>query len=78
MPIVAVCSEQRLLTKNMPYCKKCGRAVTGDEMGLYMKLVNRGATSYLCIDCLADFFGCEKELLERKIEHFRNIGCTLF
>lgn len=62
----------------MSQCKSCGRSLSADEMSLYMKIVDIGASSYLCIDCLGDFLDCETELLQKKIIHYRNMGCTLF
>jgi len=43
-----------------------------------MKLIDRGAKEYLCLDCLAAFFSCDRELLLKKAEQFRKQGCTLF
>ena len=51
----------------MARCKNCGRTLTGDEIGLYRKLVNRGADTYLCKACLADHFSCDTALLDEKI-----------
>lgn len=62
----------------MSECKNCKRKLTGDEIGLTKKLINRGATEFYCIDCLAEMFKCDKELLEKKIEQFRKMGCALF
>ncbi len=42
------------------------------------KLINRGASAYLCYPCLARFFGCDVALLQRKAEQFRADGCALF
>ena len=57
---------------------KCGRDLSADEIGLHKKMINRGAETFLCIDCLAAFFHCEVSLLEQKIEQFREQGCMLF
>ena len=57
---------------------KCGREISGDEIGLHKKLINRGATEWMCITCLADFFKCTEELLRDKMEQFREQGCMLF
>lgn len=59
-------------------CVKCGKQLGGDDIGLTKKLINRGATEFMCIDCLAEKFNCSRELLEKKIEQFRASGCTLF
>lgn len=59
-------------------CYQCGRALKADEIALHKRLINRGAQSHLCLTCLAAFFGCSEDLLENKIVHFRNMGCTLF
>ena len=62
----------------MDFCMQCGRELTGDEIGLHKRIINRGDTSYWCIGCLAKRFCCEESLLREKIEHFRRMGCTLF
>ena len=59
-------------------CITCGRPLEKDEVALTRKLINRGATQYLCIDCLAKKFEVTREDLEHKIEEFRQMGCTLF
>ena len=59
-------------------CRQCGAPLSRDEVGLTKKLINRGATQYLCIDCLAKKFEVTREDLEKKIEEFRQMGCTLF
>lgn len=59
-------------------CRKCGRTLTADEIGLYKKMVHRGATSFLCISCLSAHFGCSEELLRQKIVQFKRMGCMLF
>lgn len=62
----------------MSNCKKCGKELSGNDIGLTKKLINRGSTEFLCIDCIAEKFGCTKELLEEKIRQFKESGCTLF
>lgn len=62
----------------MSLCKDCGRALSGDEIGLTRKMINRGATEYMCITCLSKFFRCDEALLKRKIEEFKLMGCMLF
>lgn len=62
----------------MAECIECGRSLTTDEIGLHKKMINRGATEYMCISCLAQFYHCGEDLLRKKIEQFREQGCTLF
>ncbi len=62
----------------MSRCVKCGRELVPDEIGLHKKLIHRGASEYMCMTCLARFFDCSEELLQKKILRFREMGCTLF
>ena len=62
----------------MSNCKKCGKELSGNDIGLTKKLINRGSNEFLCIDCIAEKFDCTKELLEEKIRQFKESGCTLF
>lgn len=62
----------------MSSCKKCGKELSGNDIGLTKKLINRGSTEFLCINCIAEKFDCTKELLEEKIKQFKESGCTLF
>ena len=57
---------------------KCARELSGDEVGLHKKMINRGATQFMCLSCLAEYFECEEELLLEKMEQFRDQGCMLF
>lgn len=59
-------------------CKKCGRALTFDEKAVYLKMVNRQATEFLCKTCLSDYFEVDEILIDKKIEQFKNNGCMLF
>ena len=59
-------------------CRNCSRKLTADEIGIYKRMVNRGATDYLCASCMASYFRIEESMIYEKIEHFREMGCTLF
>lgn len=59
-------------------CKKCGKELTRDEIGLHKKLVNRGSTEFWCITCLGEYYQISEEALRKKIEIFKEQGCTLF
>ena len=64
----------------MAICNKCGKELHKDEKAIYKRLINRAATEdeLLCEQCLADKLGVAKSVIDEKIEHFREIGCTLF
>lgn len=59
-------------------CRQCGRLLTDDEIAMHKRMINRGATSHLCLTCLAEFYQCSEDLLREKMEYFRRIGCMLF
>lgn len=63
---------------NEETCMKCGRKLKRDEIALTKKLINRGATEFMCLICLAEHFKVSEERLEEKIQHFKDSGCTLF
>ncbi len=62
----------------MASCMKCAKQLNMDEIAIYKRLVDRGAVKCLCKECLAQKLGCEPSVIERKIEYFKEIGCTLF
>ena len=62
----------------MSECRKCHKHLTNDEIGIYKKLVCRTARDFLCGDCLAAYFRCDKRLIDNKIRQFRESGCFLF
>lgn len=59
-------------------CALCGRTLESDEIALTRKLVNRGATRFFCLCCLGERFDVTEAELRRKIDEFREMGCTLF
>ena len=59
-------------------CIKCGKPLTGDDIGLHKKFVNRNSEEFMCIDCLCERFDITREFAEAKIEFYRQQGCTLF
>ena len=62
----------------MANCEKCKKPLTSDDIGATKKFINRGATQYYCLDCLAERFKVTRAYLEEKIEYLRKNGCTLF
>ncbi len=61
-------------------CKNCGKEnLSGDELAIYRKMVNREASEFLCIDCLADYFKCSRSDIEDRINYYRKCRrCALF
>ena len=62
----------------VPKCKKCGRELTNDEIGIHKKMINRGDTEFFCLTCLAEETDSTEERHRERIEHFRRQGCLLF
>lgn len=62
----------------MSICIKCGAKLSFDEIGIYKKLVHRGATEYLCKSCLSSHFNCDVSQIDEKISYYKKMGCTLF
>ena len=59
-------------------CKTCGEKLKKDWIALHKKLLDMEATDFLCLNCLADTFGCDVDELNIKIEEFKEQGCQLF
>lgn len=57
---------------------QCERRLTSYEIAIYRRLIYRDAEEYLCKTCLAEKMKTTEAEIERKIEHFKKIGCTLF
>ena len=55
--------------------KKC---LDKDAIGINKKLLGEDITSFYCMDCLADYLGCEVQDILDKIEEFKEEGCKLF
>ena len=62
----------------MSCCTECGNPLSNDEIGIYKKLINRGATDFLCIPCLSRQLFMPETEIWKMIEEFRATGCTLF
>lgn len=60
------------------YCITCGEELCNDDIGFHKKMVNRGATEFMCVKCLSEYFGLTEEKSRELIARFRSEGCTLF
>lgn len=60
-------------------CYVCGKVpLSKDEIGLTKKLIDKKATNFYCLSCLAEYLEVSEEELLAKIEEFKEEGCTLF
>ena len=57
---------------------QCEKRLTSDVIAIYRRLISREAEEYLSKACLAEKMKTTEAEIERKIEHFKSIGCTLF
>ena len=62
----------------MSVCINCGRELSPTDIGLTKKLINRGATQFMCKKCLADKFNVTEARWDEKVAEFRAAGCLLF
>ena len=59
-------------------CMRCGVHLSGDDVGMFRKAVNKEAEHCLCLDCLAEKYKVSREYFEKKIAFLRANGCLLF
>lgn len=59
-------------------CKKCGKPLTYNEIGLNKKLVGKTQTEFYCKRCLAEFLNVPVQRLDEKQQQFIDSGCCLF
>lgn len=59
-------------------CVVCGKPLIRDDIAIHKKLVNRGATEFMCTHCLSEHFKVDEQLVREKIQFFKEQGCTLF
>ena len=60
-------------------CRSCGKKLRADDIGIYMKLVSRNSTDFLCMSCLAPSLSTTAENLQALADRYRKSGeCVLF
>ncbi len=62
----------------MTGCQHCGKALSTNEIGISMRLLGRDGKHLLCRECLAKDLKIDPELIDKKIEQFKKLGCPLF
>ncbi len=61
-----------------PKCKKCGKTLSYNEIGIHKKMLGRGAVEYFCYDCLAEYLEVTVDQLKESIKVYKAQGCLLF
>ena len=74
---IAVCSMTLDLSRPGT-CIHCGRVLDPDDIGAHKKMINRGASAFFCVSCLAAYYCVDEAFIRGKIEYFRASGCALF
>ena len=60
-------------------CIACGKKnLDKDTIGINKKLLGEDGKNFYCMDCLADYLGCDVQDILDKIEEFKEEGCNLF
>lgn len=60
-------------------CIACGKKnLDKDTIGINKKLLGEDGKNFYCMDCLADYLGCDVQDILDKIEEFKEEGCKLF
>lgn len=67
-----------MMKRRKQNCTECRKSLGKDETALCKKLLSVDTEEFYCLDCLAEYLGCEKSDLEVKIQEFKEEGCTLF
>ena len=60
-------------------CIACGKKnLDKDTIGINKKLLGEDGKNFYCMDCLADYLGCDVQDILDKIEEIKEEGCKLF
>ncbi len=65
--------------KRLYECSSCWKSpLTKDEIGASKKLLGTNTDQFYCIDCLAAYLDVTPEIINEKIQAFKEDGCVLF
>lgn len=62
----------------MSTCQICEKELSTNEIGISIRLLGRDGKRLLCRECLAQDLKVDPQLIDKKIQQFRNLGCPLF
>ena len=60
------------------HCTKCGAELCQLDKALHRKMISRGATEFMCKNCLAEYFQTTTAHLDELAAYYKSAGCTLF
>ena len=62
----------------MHYCHNCEKELHTNEIAISMRLLGKDGRRLLCRDCIAAEFKVSSDVIDRKIQQFKSLGCPLF
>lgn len=62
----------------MKKCMNCNVELSKDDIALCKKMLGKNIKQFFCREHLADLLDTDVEILNEKIEQFKDEGCTLF
>lgn len=62
----------------MSRCRDCEKELTTNEIGISIRLMSRDGKLLLCRQCLSQELKVAPEIIDKKIDQFRQMGCPLF
>ena len=62
----------------MKQCEYCNQKLSTNEIGISLRLLGKDGHKFLCRFCLAKEFHVEVEVIDKKIQQYRDLGCPLF
>jgi len=69
----------KALPQQLFHCIWCGCDITSkDVVGINRKLLSENTSEFYCLDCFAEYLGCEVQDILQKIKDFKEDGCKLF
>ena len=62
----------------MQQCEYCAQKLSTNEIGISLRLLGKDGHKLLCRSCLAKEFHVDVEIIDKKIQQYRELGCPLF
>lgn len=62
----------------MNRCIRCDAPLFRDDIGANRKFLGRALREFMCRECLSRELRVPRQLIDQKIQQFKEEGCTLF